>query len=189
MDVREAWASRRCLATWSAKEDRDAAPSSSPLAVPASSSLLLVLSFPSTNSSSVSASTQCATSQHQLPKVKNTNPSPSPCLFLSTLTHPHPCFPLNMVSSQPDVPYVAPGSKAHTISADLGGKKKGYKTEDAQGRPGICKGKWKSSGETGSFGGLSVCEKKKNPVTVAKACHLEISLKDLYRLRKSALDS
>lgn len=123
MDVREAWASPRCLAAWSAKEDRDAALSSSPLAVPASSSLLLVLSFPSTNSSSVSASTQCATSQHQLPKVKNINPSPSPCLFLSTLTHPHPSFPLNMVSSQPDVPYVAPGSKAQTISADLGEKK------------------------------------------------------------------
>lgn len=83
MDIREAWTSPRCLAAWSAKKDRDAALSSSPLAVPASSSLLLAPSFPSTNSSSLSASTQYATSQHQLPKVKNTNPSPFPPAFSS----------------------------------------------------------------------------------------------------------
>lgn len=81
MDIREAWTSPRCLAAWSAKKDRDAALSSSPLPAPASSSLFLAPSFAYTNSSSVCAPTQYATSQHQLPKVKNTPPSPSPLTF------------------------------------------------------------------------------------------------------------
>lgn len=47
-------------------------------------------------------------------------PHPPPRLFLSSLMHPHPCLPLNMVSSQLDVPYLALGSEAQTVSAALG---------------------------------------------------------------------
>lgn len=121
MDIREAWASPGCLAAWSAKKDRDAALSSSPLAVPASSSLLPP-SHPQTLLLSVLQHNTLPLSTSYL-RSRIQTLRPPPCLFLSSLMHPHPCFPLNMVSSQLDVPYLAPGSKAQTISAALGEKK------------------------------------------------------------------
>ena len=83
------------------------------------------------------------------------------------------------------MPCAALGSKAQAISAALGEKESHNRR--CTGKTRDMKGKWKSSGKTGNLGGLSVCER--NLVTVAKACHLEISLKDLYRLKKNALDS